>query len=449
MSFALASPAARFTAQRLASILFVASIVLLFSVSSLALGFIGVNYDSVGGSLWQKLHPATYLMALAFAAELAGKSKPFGFIRGLAERLPGAALFFFSWLLLIAYAALVQHAPIAAPIETYFIGFVALLMHDDLRTDTRQFLRRFIHLILFVNAVIGVFEFLTHIRLFPYVIAGEDLTGDYRSTALLGHPLQNAATSAAYMLCLFFGADEALTPIVRAFLIGVQIFGLAAFGGRTSILMSGLIVSGFFLKDFALILLGRKFDIGRLILLMFIAPVVTGAVAYTIALGVFDDLIGRFIDDNGSAEARIIMMKMFDAFDIADLLMGPDPQLVSSTQRTLGIAVGIENTWVAMIFQYGAIMTLFFVVGLFALLWELWRQARPRAVFLFVFFIVIVSSATGLASKTTMFDHFAILLLFMFSNDSPPARKPPSIGGVPGDRNCKAREGEISSNILS
>ncbi len=403
--------------SRWASALLVISLVAVFSVSPMALGAMGVNYDSVGGAMWQKLHPATYTAALALAVHISGQRRPLAYIRALPARFPGATFFFVIWILLIAYAALVQHLPITALIETYLIAVVALIMHDDLTTGSRAFIRVFLHVILFVNSTIGVFEFVTHLRLFPYVLSGEEVTGDYRSTALLGHPLLNAATTGAYVLCLFFGADAALAPLARVLLIGVQILGLAAFGGRTAIMMCTLIISGGLLKDFGLLLMGRRFDLRRLLLFIFITPVVLGAIGYAVSAGVFDDLIGRFVDDNGSAEARVIMVKMFDAFDVADLMLGPNPDLVSSTQRSLGIAVGIENTWVALMFQYGALMTAFFICGLLALFWEFWRQARRGAIFLFLYFFVIISSAIGLAAKTTMFIEFAILLLFMFNDE--------------------------------
>jgi hypothetical protein len=404
--------------RRWASVLFTLSITLIFAVSPMALAAIGINYDSPGGAMWQKLHPATYICALAFTLNVAGQTRPMAFLKSLPARFPGASLFFISWILLISYALLVQHLPIAALIETYLVALVALLIDDDLGDDTHRFLRLFIHSLLFVNAVIGIFEFVTHYRLFPYVLSGEELTEDYRSTALLGHPLMNAGTSGAYALCLLLGADKTLATTPRMLLLGVQFLGLAAFGGRTSILMTGLIMSGILVKEFALILLGKRFDISRLIVAMFIVPVVMAGAIYAVSAGVFDDLIGRFVDDKGSAKARVVMLQMFDAFDITDLLIGPNPDVVSSKQRTLGIGVGIENTWIAMMFQYGAAMTFFFVIGLLALFWEFWRRSRPGATVLFLFFFVIITSAIGLSAKTTMFDQFALLLLYIFPKDS-------------------------------
>lgn len=416
-------------ARRWSSALLVVSVMIVFSVSPMALGALGVNYDSVGGAFWQKLHPATFIAAVAFFLHVLGERRPWAYLKNLPARFPGAALFVAIWLLLIAYAVLVQHLPITALIETFLLAVVALLMHDDLTFEMRDFLRVFLHVLLFVNAALGVFEFLTHYRLFPYVISGEEVTGDYRSTALLGHPLLNAGTTGAYVLCLYLGADAALKPLTRTLLIGLQILGLAAFGGRTSLLMSSVIMGGGLLKDFALLLLGRRFDARRVLAVILISPAVVIALAYAVSAGLFDDLIGRFIDDNGSAEARIIMIKMFDAFDFTDLMLGPDPEAVSSTQRTLGIGVGIENTWIALLFQDGALMTLFFVVGLCALFWEFWRRSRKGAAFLFLFFIVVISSAIGLASKTTMFLQFALLLLFMFNAETTDQ------SSVRGDRN--------------
>jgi hypothetical protein len=413
--------AGRAAMQRWATRIFTIAAILLFCVSPMALGVIGFNYDGAGGAMWQKLHPATYAAALAFALDIASKPAPMAFIKELPARFPGAALFFISWVLTIVYAVLVQHLPVTSLIETYFIALIALLIADDLGPETHLFLRRFIHVVLFANAVIGVIEFVTHWRLFPYVLSGEELTYDYRSTALLGHPLLNAGITGAYALCLFLGADKSLPPLARVIMICVQILGLAAFGGRTSMLMCGLIMGGVLVKDFALILLGKRFDLGRLLGTIFFVPVIIGGAAYAIYAGIFDDLIARFVDDNGSAEARVTMMRMFDAFDLTDLLLGPSPEAVTSTQRSLGIAVAIENTWIALMFAYGIIMSSLFIIGLLALFWEIWRRSARGATLLLVFFIVVISSAVGLASKTMKLNQFTLVMLFVFPGEARPS----------------------------
>ncbi len=418
MSFMTTPLSGLFNAKTWAEASLSIAVVALFCLSSMALATIGINYDSPGGAMVQKLHPATYAAALAFGLEALAQGSPLAYVERKLAAFPGAAFFVIVWILLIFYAALVQHSPVTALVEPYFIAIVALFMHDDLSPNTRNFLRKFLHSILFVNAMVGLLEFATHHRLFPYVILGEEVEGDYRSTALLGHPLLNASTTGAYILCLFLGGDKALSPAKRAILLVPQVLSMAAFGGRTAIVASSLIVGLRLLRDFVNVLLGARFDMTRPLAFFIASPFVLALGVFMISAGAFDDLIGRFNDDNGSAEARVIMIRMFDLFEFGDLMLGPKPELVTSALSTLGIRIGIENTWVALIFQYGALMTSFFVAGMLALFWVFWRRAQAGATLLFVFFFIVISSAIGLASKTMIFVEFSLLLLFIFPNEA-------------------------------
>ncbi|HYA80888.1 MAG TPA: hypothetical protein VED87_08165, partial [Methylocystis sp.] len=228
---------------------FVASVIVCFAVSPMALGAIGVNYGSAGGAAWQKIHPATYLMALSMGFGFLGLPRRWAFLWAIPSRLPGLSFFAVMWALLTVFAAAVQHSPLTQLLDTFFIAAAALVMYDELPERVRSFVRIFLHVFLCVNAIIGAAEFFLHWRMFPLILDGEEMTDERRSTALIGHPLQNAAASGAYLLCLFFGGDAALSPMARLMLMAVQILGLACFGGRTSIAAASLIIAANLAKD--------------------------------------------------------------------------------------------------------------------------------------------------------------------------------------------------------
>lgn len=403
------SDAARGAVARLACGFYLAALICAFTVSSMLLAHFGVAYDTDGGGALQKIHPATDLALLAIALTCAR--------RGLPDRLaglPGLLMFAAMWTLLLVFSIVVQHAPVAVLLDNYALAAATLLIADDLGAPTRRMIRRFLHGVMFANAMIGAAEFATHWRLVPYVIGGVEELADTRSTALLGHPLTNAGTTGVYLLCLLLGGDPLLTPGRRLALIAAQLVGLVVFGGRTAIVFVCLILLAKAVIAGGRILLGGAFDLKASIAIFAGAPLalLLGGLIY--ALGGLDRLIERFTDDNGSALARVIMFRLFDLFPLSDLLLGPDPSEVTSTLATLGIPVGIENTWIAFIFQYGALMTLCFALGLAALLFEIYRRARPGALPLFVYFIGVISSATGLSSKTAQLAHFVVLLTFLF-----------------------------------
>jgi hypothetical protein len=408
---------ARKWALDLADVLLVAAIILSFAVSAMALTAAGVQYDVAGGPGWQKLHPATYLGGLAMACRLLGQQRPAHYLQRLSRKFPGAAFFGAMWVSLAVYSLLVQHAPVSGLIETYLVALTALISYDDLSLATRQFVRTSLHAILVINAIVGIVELLTHDRLFPFVINGEPVTGDGRSTALFGHPLLNAATTGAYLLSLCLGADPQLGPVRRVAIIGLSLLSLFAFGGRTALVLSSAIVGGVLLFKLAMFFLGARVHLGRVLAIMAVSPILVLGAAGAASAGMFDNLLARFADDSGSAETRVIALHLFDLFDTRDVLFGPRSDLLVSAMDKVGIPIGIENTWIAMIFLYGALMTAFFVTGLLALFWEYWRRARPGASVLIIYFLIIISSMNGLASKSMIFIQFSSLLLFMFPRE--------------------------------
>ena len=375
---------------------------------------IGVNYDTVGGNPLLKLHPANWLFAMALLSNLLSQPEPVGYVSELPRAFPGALLFVLMGAFTVAFAMLVQHAPVMPLVDTFFAATAMLVLYDGIDEAMRARLRWLIHVILFANACVGIIEFLTQTRLTPFVVAGVPVLHDYRSTALFGHPLVNAGTTAAYVLMLFFGGDPSGRPFLKAGLTGVQLVALVAFGGRTAIVLSAVLLAIGSLPTIAGVINGRRFD--QRIGLVFVlgAPVIIAATFAAASSGFFANLIDRFEDDRGSTQARIVMLDLFNSFSFEDLLLGPDPERLASLQSSLGIEYGIENSWLGLMFQYGAIITAFFVLGLLALLGDFVRRTRPKSGIIVLYFLILVSSSASLSVKSFGFNQFAILLLILF-----------------------------------
>ncbi|QGM97310.1 VpsF family polysaccharide biosynthesis protein [Methylocystis parvus] len=410
-------------APRWAARLLVLSVMLLFSVSPMALGLIGVKYDLAEAPFWHKLHPCTIVAMLAFCVDVAARPRPFRRVRRIAAAFPGAMYFTAMWLLLVAHGLINQQAQLTALVEPYALSLVALFMIDEIGDSRRNFLRLFAHVAILANAFIGIIEFVTHLRLFPYEIGGVEVVGDYRSTALIGHPLLNASTTGAYILCLVLGGDSRLSAVWRISALLLAGFGMIAFGGRTAIAASSVIILLVALRRFAAILMGARVDIRQVLATLVVGPLLFGALIGAAQAGAFDAFFARYVDDNGSGEARSIALQLFDMFDLSDLMIGPRPDLVNSALKLLGIEIGIESSWLALLFQFGAWMEFFFVCGLLGLFYEFWRRGRPGVTLLFVYFVVVISSAIGIAAKTLIFAQFSLLLLLLFRReDAAPSR---------------------------
>ncbi|MBV8474389.1 MAG: VpsF family polysaccharide biosynthesis protein, partial [Hyphomicrobiales bacterium] len=238
MSVTSLAPPDRPLAGRLAVALTFAAVATSFVFSSMALAALGVPYDAPGGNLLQKVHPATYVSLAALVAAFAARRDSLSAIADLPRRSPGAAVFVVNWVLIVVYAQAFQHIPAAPLIDSFSSALAVLVLYEDLAERERARLRVLLHAIMLANACLGLAEFAGHFRLTPFVAGGRLIVEDYRSTALLGHPLLNAGSTSIYALMLFFGADRALKSPLRVALLLVQLAALVAFGGRTALVLT-------------------------------------------------------------------------------------------------------------------------------------------------------------------------------------------------------------------
>ena len=394
----IAADGARSPLDRAADALTLLTVFLLFGVSAMTLAAFGVAYDQAGGSFLQKFHPSTYTACLALAIRFLARRNPLGWLAAQTSRFPGATYFVATWVAMILFASLVQRIPISPIIDSFLCSVALLVLYADADEKTRAILRLALHAFMFVNACIGIGEFVTKTRLTPFVAGGKVILHDYRSTALLGHPLINAGTAAAYALLLIWGADRAVGWMTRLLLIGVQGAALVTFGGRTAIVLCAALGGLRLIGPALQILGGRRFDMRGALLAALACPLLLLAVVLLVQRGSFDGLAERFADDKGSADARLLIFQLFDYFSLDELLFGPDQQRLNAIQNTLGIEYGIESSWFGFLFGYGVFMALFFGVAFAALMWEYWRRCRPGAWALFVYLLVQLTSSVGVSA---------------------------------------------------
>ena len=256
-----------------------AAAIVAFIISSMTLYSLGVLYDAPGGSALGKLHPATYLAVLALLLEAASRPRPLAYLASLPLRFPGAALFVVNLTLIIAYASLFEHEPVTPLIDSFLVSTILLALYEDFSEGERVALRRALHVVMLANASLGILEFAFHFRLTPYFAGGRPILGDYRSTALFGHPLLNAGSTALYAAMLILGADRALRAPLRLALLAIQLVALVAFGGRTSLALAGVVVAFGALRTLGELAGGRRFDLRAALAAAIVAPLAIAVAA--------------------------------------------------------------------------------------------------------------------------------------------------------------------------
>jgi hypothetical protein len=415
-----------------------AASVVLLAVSGGMLWDLGYNYDGLTGSPLTKIHPFTYFIFVALLWRALQSGEPLGFVSGCIARQPAAC-----WLLavtgmLVLLTALRAGPGMAGFVDTFGGPAAYALLLGEFSEDDLKPLRTALHLIMTVNALMGLLEFADHTLIFPYRLDGVAHLEDTRSTALQGHPLINAALTGVYIVSLMAGA-KAMPALTRAGLILLQFAALVVFGGRTAIIVA-LALAPLFVVYFAFATLRR----GRVPLLAAAVaaaglPLLALAVGAALASGLADPLLMRFVDDNGSAATRVIMFDMLGPFSWPELLVGPDIEQVESLRRHFGLEQGVENPFIRMtLYQGGLVMAVVFA----SLVWFFreWLRGRGfKVIGPVVAMAVLLNASESISVKTNFLDKLALMFVCMFPHLTAPAAAAqrlfsPSAASIAGSR---------------
>lgn len=402
-----------------------AAIVAMLAISAMTLIEFGVPYASSGGNLLTKIHPATYVAVigtLTFAVSQGGLGR---WAARLAIDSPGVIAFAIAVALLFVHVAVVQKLPLSAIVDTFVLPILMFATLGAMDAAARGRIAAFVHLFIAVNAVIGLVEYASGWRVTPMRDIDGSIIWDWRSTALLGHPLNNAFVTGCWLVMLAAGATPRLATLTRLGAMALAATALVAFGGRVAMVFSFLLVGAIGGLGALRLLAGRRFSLSS-------AAIGVGAVTAFVVVGLIlidagaaDRLVERFVDDSGSAGTRVAMFRIFGDLSWAEFLLGPPTDHMIQAQRDYGIRIGIESTEVAFVAFYGLLMTVLLLAGLAAFFAELVRRTGPAGLWPIAFFVVTMSAATGLSSKSTNLAIFTVMMLTMM----PRAAAAPPMGG--------------------
>ncbi|MCB8840776.1 VpsF family polysaccharide biosynthesis protein [Aurantimonas sp. VKM B-3413] len=393
------------------------SVLVLFAVSGGLLWDLGINYEGLSGGAASKIHPSTYLIILLFALAAASSGDVIGYCLSAAARRPASA-FLIATTMVFFLQVVLRHAPGMAGIIDTFIpaALIVLLTSRYSERDLRP-IETIIHAIMTINALMALFEFATGHLIFPYRFDGAVFETDLRSTALQGHPLANAMITATYALAVLSGGGT-LSGGARGAIVLLQCLALVAFGGRSAMVIT-VVLGG------AALLLQAHRNLSRghipllacagAALLLTLVPLAIGGLA---AQGFFDALAARFVDDGGSANARIKMFEMFSQLPFRSILFGPNPDLVDSIRRVNGLEWGIENPILRTIFYHGLAITVLQTVAVVAFISEIVRGSRKGLFFPVLAFVILLNTAETIGVKTILLTKFAIMIICFY-------RRPP------------------------
>ncbi len=393
-------------------VLALVAISLFFLVSPMLLYNWGFSYEAVGGSAVEKVHPGTWLLMGVLAMKAFGRGNPFSIVNDFA-RPPALAMYVFAWILLMAFTIVIKKGPFTPFIDTFMLPAMLFVLAGSMNEIDKRRASVLIHIILNINALLGLYEYLSGFRLTPMVAGTLLIEVDWRSTALLGHPLANAMITGSYALIIGVGGGRDVPKLLRPAIIGLQLIGMIAFGGRSALVLTIVLLSLVGLWNLQKFLRGARTDMLQAGLILLAMPFVITILIAAINGGFFDQMIERFVDDRGSAKARVIMLTLFNYVSWEDLVFGPDQALITSLQHTEGIEYGIESFWVAFILTNGLAMSLIFFLGLGGFSALLVTTTQMSTNVLLTYFYLLASTSVSMSAKTCAFGMFVIMVLMM------------------------------------
>ncbi len=399
-----------------ASILMMLAVIATLTISSSMLTNWKIHYVTAGGNFYEKLHLATYFTFLAFSLLLVRSHGPVGELNRMFSELKLLLFYLLCWSFLLIQM-LIFERPVTVIIDTFLLPVAISLVIWQLSPSQRRPLVWAIHGAILLNITLGYYEYFSGNRLIPLTLGDVVVMGEWRSAALLGHPLTASGLVAAYILALIL--RPALCPpiILRLPLLAFCLGSLMAFGGRTA-LVTVLTVIGLLAGINTLLLLrGRRAPLSAAIVTICVLFVAAAAIFAALDLGIFDKMLLRFSSDKGSTSARFATFSFLSHFDWQELMVGPNPVRVNALQNQLGLNYGIENFWISCIVQFGILPTALLTIGLACYFVEIIRRSS-RAVWAIVALIVIIAmSSVSFSSKNIQLAQFVILISLLLPRE--------------------------------
>jgi hypothetical protein len=420
--------------ERIAAGLMLLAVMATFTLSSSVLTNWKIHYLTAGGNFYEKLHPATYFTLLAFSLLLIRSRGPVGELNRMFSESKLLLAYLLCWLFLLIQVVVLER-PFTVIIDTFLLPILIAMVMWQLPVAKKRPLVWAIHFTMLLNVVLGYYEYFSGHRLIPLTLGDVVVMGEWRSAALLGHPLTASGVVGAYVLALVLRPAICPPLPVRLPLIAFSLGSLMAFGGRTSLVtvlaMIGLV------GLFEAIRLMRGMPLSAAILAICVLFAAGAIIFAALDLGIFDKMLLRFSSDKGSTLARFATFSLLSHFDWHELILGPNPVRVNALQSQLGLNYGIENFWISSIVQFGLVHTIVLTIGLICFFVELLRRSNPAAWAIVVLIVIIAASSVSFSSKNIQLAQFVILISVLLPREPrrvaapAPIRPPVSYRSVP------------------
>lgn len=391
-------------------------------VSAPLLSLLGIPYDAPTGLFLLKLHPGTWITLLALGLSLAARGNPLRELgRSLADQ-PLVTVYLGTVASMLLYSAL-RYGPSGAAffIDTLLVPGLLVLLLGRLGAAGLRWLPGLVMAILLLNETIGIAEQLLEHRLIPNTVLGGKLLHEdvFRATALMGHPLTNAAIT-GFGLFLFYRLPS---PWMRMATCWLGCIALLSFGGRTALGVNLTLLALLAAIDGLRALRDGRLSYRALTAGGAFLILLPAAMAAAILLGgVGERIIAKLAWDE-SAEVRTTSLTIYQHMSLDQILFGMSPAEIAAAMRAIGLHLpdeAIENFWIALSVQVGAMLLTCFAAAFLAFLWHLGRRSSWPVRLALIGFLLIASTSNSLSAKDILL--FAVVTMSVAASLIPDRR---------------------------
>jgi hypothetical protein len=392
------------------------AVIATFTISPAIMTVLKVHYQTTGGNFYEKLHPTTYFAFLAFGLLLIRASDPIGEINRIFSEAKLVLVYLFCWLCLLVQM-LVLERPFTVIVDTFLLPVVLCLVIWRLSPSQRKPLVWGLHFTILLNVVLGYYEYFSGHRLIPLTLGDVVVLGEWRSSALLGHPLTASGIVGGYILALILRPALCPNVTVRLPLIAFCLGSLMAFGGRTALVTVLFVIGCIAALEIFRILRGGRTSLPVVIVAICLLFIGAACIFAALDLGIFDKMLLRFSSDKGSTLARYATFDLLSHFDWRELVLGPSPVRANALQTQYGLNYGIEDFWISCIVQFGMIHTILLTIGLVGLFAEILQRASSAAWAIVLLVLVIAASSVSFSSKNIQLAQFVLLITLLLPRE--------------------------------
>jgi hypothetical protein len=277
-----------------------------------------------------------------------------------------------------------------------FFFIVPSLMSILLKNQSNRVKEKIVYIILIfyiTECLLALFERVNLVHLFPYndLIEYSTITTlGFRSTAFLGHPLQNAlvvSTIMGFILTMNFKLEQKMLLIVLGY------SALLCFNARGAIIVWTILIIVYLFS----IALSKREKLLSIPMIIFITVAVYLLYEMIVNQGFGDRLFmaDRIMD--GSVMTRLQVFNAFSYISNMDFWLGNSSSYIYVMDKLE--AGGVENSYIGMILKYGLVMGLASFVALFFWVKQLLMPYTSyNKIIITISFILVGSMNNGLVS---------------------------------------------------